>query len=231
MRKRTQFVRDLFSDGYQIVGAIAPLLSILFTVAKLFEWPDQAIKDVSYAWALLPLLGWVLVAYFRRRKRSVNLEKALEPKIVLSDPCIIDSYSNSNQTPSKRCVLRITNKGSQLLQSCNAKAISSEIISMEISGVAFPADIVTQEQFNNNLSGPFHLRPGQHKELLLAEMLANSTIFHLFLGGIPVLPLGGDAVIDVAVYSEAPATQSIQIKIYESGGELFSEVVKANGAR
>ena len=59
-------IADLFSDGYKLVGLLAPLASLSFTLAKAFEAPMHWLKEVSYSWALFPILVWVGVAYTRR---------------------------------------------------------------------------------------------------------------------------------------------------------------------
>lgn len=56
---------DLYRDGYSLVGAIAPLVSIGFTLAKAYNL-NVSLQGVSYAWALLPLVVWLAVAYIRR---------------------------------------------------------------------------------------------------------------------------------------------------------------------
>lgn len=67
------FLRDLFADGYKLLGASAPVLSIIFTIAKALNL-KVGLENVSYAWALLPLLLWVLVAYVRRWLLSYSLK-------------------------------------------------------------------------------------------------------------------------------------------------------------
>ena len=69
-----RILRDLFVDGYSVVGATAPLLSIGFTLAKAFDLAIN-LREVSFAWALLPLLIWVLVAYVRRNLQFIDLEQ------------------------------------------------------------------------------------------------------------------------------------------------------------
>jgi hypothetical protein len=69
-----KILRDLFVDGYLVVAVAAPLLSIGFTVLKASDtFPN--LRDISYAWALLPILIWVLVAYVRRDLRYITLEQ------------------------------------------------------------------------------------------------------------------------------------------------------------
>jgi hypothetical protein len=67
------FISDLVSDGYKIVGIAAPLLSILYTGLKFWEIDLGLLKEVSYAWALLPLTVWLLIAYSRRRSAHISL--------------------------------------------------------------------------------------------------------------------------------------------------------------
>jgi len=75
MRRLSVFLKDLCADGYRVISVIAPLLSILFTIAKWQEWKVVDLKEVSYAWALLPLTIWFLIAYIRRWQRSNEFEK------------------------------------------------------------------------------------------------------------------------------------------------------------
>ena len=74
-----RILRDLFVDGYSVVGAIAPILSIGFTAAKAFDATIH-LRNVSYAWGLLPILLWVIVAYVRRDLRFIELEEQHDNK-------------------------------------------------------------------------------------------------------------------------------------------------------
>jgi hypothetical protein len=65
------FFKDFLSDGYAIVGIIAAPASVPITSAKFFNVPVGVdLSQVSYAWALAPLLVWFVVAYIRRRHAS-----------------------------------------------------------------------------------------------------------------------------------------------------------------
>lgn len=64
------FVTDLCLDGYKTVSFSAPIISIAFTAAKYFEVPLNGLKDISYAWGLLPLTIWFFVAWAHRRAKS-----------------------------------------------------------------------------------------------------------------------------------------------------------------
>jgi hypothetical protein len=78
-RKLWSFVVDFWRDGNALLGIVAAPLSIAFTVAKALDVPALSHqRDISYAWALAPLLIWVLVAYVRRRAHSLNLTPKLK---------------------------------------------------------------------------------------------------------------------------------------------------------
>ncbi|MDE0943133.1 MAG: hypothetical protein OSB58_11975, partial [Alphaproteobacteria bacterium] len=67
MERFLQFDKDLIANGYKLIGWSAPLISILFTVAKLNGWLEWiGFQDLSYAWAFLPLTFWFFIAYLRR---------------------------------------------------------------------------------------------------------------------------------------------------------------------
>jgi hypothetical protein len=62
-----RLIRDLFLDGHKAIGLLAPLLSICFTVLKALDVPIATeLRQISYAWAFLPLLLWLFIAYVRR---------------------------------------------------------------------------------------------------------------------------------------------------------------------
>jgi hypothetical protein len=70
IRNIWEFVRDLCLDGYGAVSFSAPVLSISFTLAKYFEVSLVDLKNISYAWGLLPICLWFFVGYARRRAMS-----------------------------------------------------------------------------------------------------------------------------------------------------------------
>lgn len=68
-------VRKFFTDGTKVLSLLAPTLSILYTAGLAWQWPLMgAWKDLSYAWAFVPLLILAIVAYIRRWKYSLSLE-------------------------------------------------------------------------------------------------------------------------------------------------------------
>ena len=76
MGKVCRFFGDMVADGYKFVSVIAPILSILFVLAKAVEWPvKETLKELSYAWALLPITIWFLIAYIRRWNKSKSFER------------------------------------------------------------------------------------------------------------------------------------------------------------
>ena len=71
VKKLWAFAVDFWRDGNALLGAVAAPLSIAFTLAKAFDVPALShLRDISYAWALAPLLIWVLVAYVRLHART-----------------------------------------------------------------------------------------------------------------------------------------------------------------
>jgi hypothetical protein len=65
MGKFALLVRGLYDDGLKAPSIFSPLLSIAFTVAKIFD-AVPILRHVDYGWAFLPLTIWLLVAYVRR---------------------------------------------------------------------------------------------------------------------------------------------------------------------
>ena len=75
MERIINFGKDLVGDGYKIIGIAAPILSIVFLLAKALEWPvKETLQNLSYAWALLPITVWFFIAYVRRWQHSKSLE-------------------------------------------------------------------------------------------------------------------------------------------------------------
>lgn len=68
-----KIAKDLFVDGFQKIGLIAPLASLLFTICKLLDVKLSWLQSIDYAWGLLPLLIWVTIAYVRRWQAYNNL--------------------------------------------------------------------------------------------------------------------------------------------------------------
>jgi len=65
MSKPFGFVGGLFSDGFKALGLFSWLLSGIFTIAKIYDAVSW-LRHIDYAWALLPITVWLLVAYYRR---------------------------------------------------------------------------------------------------------------------------------------------------------------------
>lgn len=87
-------LRSFWDDGLRYLRVIAPLASISFTILKALEYPVP-LKEWSYAWAFLPILVWVAVAYVRRWMDTERLEALIEPKIILgfdAAKCIRDVH-------------------------------------------------------------------------------------------------------------------------------------------
>jgi len=73
VKRLLAFAADFWRDGNAVLGIVAAPLSVAFTLAKAFDLPALShLRDISYAWALAPLLIWVLVAYVRLRARTAQ---------------------------------------------------------------------------------------------------------------------------------------------------------------
>lgn len=78
-------VKDLVIDGYKVVGFAAPLASLAFTIVKYQGVKTIPLQDLSYAWAFLPLLIWVCIAYVRRRAAHIGDQTRLHDLQSASD--------------------------------------------------------------------------------------------------------------------------------------------------
>ena len=70
------FGRNLFTDGYKLVGWSASILTILFPLAKWLGWSVIIdLQELSYAWAFAPITIWFFIAYWRRWVKYQNLQE------------------------------------------------------------------------------------------------------------------------------------------------------------
>lgn len=63
-------IRDIYVDGFGLIGLAAPVGVAVFLVLKLTETPPAS--AVSWGWGFAPLALWFLIAYLRRRRISAN---------------------------------------------------------------------------------------------------------------------------------------------------------------
>lgn len=70
--------KDFFFDGHKAVRIISPALSASFSLYKFFGGNFLNIQEMSYAWALLPLLIWAISAYVTRYQIWKALKKDYE---------------------------------------------------------------------------------------------------------------------------------------------------------
>jgi hypothetical protein len=84
LKRLLRFLRDLFRDGHKLLGVLAPVLSVAFTFAKALNL-TAGLRDISYAWALLPLLLWVFAAYIRRWLISCEWEEKNSGEVARQD--------------------------------------------------------------------------------------------------------------------------------------------------
>jgi len=137
MDKTLKFFACLFSDGFKLVGVLAPFLSLLFTLAKFFGF-DGGLKtylqDLSYGWAFLPLFIWTFVAYVRRFLIFNRLENPVNSTTV-------NNYINNYAHNGAPTFLEFRMNGHiEVVQSNNVTGISDN--GFNVFGVIFTRPIV-----------------------------------------------------------------------------------------
>ena len=80
-----EYVLDVVGDGYKVVGLAAPLLSLAFTFSKAWGVEVISLQEISYAWALLPIVVWLLIAYTRRRAEHLKMIEAYQTSKLIRD--------------------------------------------------------------------------------------------------------------------------------------------------
>lgn len=73
-----------WQDSFKVWGAISPVLASVWWIYKWIGEPPPQIKELSWAWGLAPLMGWVMVAYCRRWMAYKEIADRLIPKFNLS---------------------------------------------------------------------------------------------------------------------------------------------------
>lgn len=113
VRIGVSFIKNLFADGFKIVGLVGPALSAIFWIAKLGFGAQVMLQDWSYAWGLLPITIWLAVAYFRRWHSFQELERESEknrPKMVGR----VEQFSEGDGAGVLACMFNITIKNQGL---------------------------------------------------------------------------------------------------------------------
>lgn len=163
VKKFWAFAVDFWRDGNALLGAVAAPLSIAFTLAKAFDVPALShLRDISYAWALAPLLIWVLVAYVRLHARTAEsaliLQDKMRPKLKLG------KLSWNSQKVGFD--IEIENDSGEHLSNCLVKIEGAKVVrGKAINPAAFPMILLTRGQTSRAESGSFNLRPGETKSI------------------------------------------------------------------
>ena len=93
MARIRKTISGAFTDGYKVVSFVAPLLSITFALLKATD-PDWSMREVMrelpYAWAMLPVTGWLFVAYVGRFAAFDALER--DARIIEQLPFYADMH-------------------------------------------------------------------------------------------------------------------------------------------
>ena len=99
---------------------------------------------------------------------------------------------------------------------------------------AMDADVLTTGQADADRAGRFELSPGQDKDLSLGAYTPSSLddAFRINLAGRDLLIRGTEGItLGVVVYSEAPASERRNLRVYLAGGHLKCEGLDGNGPR
>jgi len=116
------FCRDFVSDGYKLISFIVPALSALGAALRFFEVP--VVKDFSYAWALLPLTVWVVIAYFRRWRYSKELEQKQQSRLKIEGPIPIVLPKNATGRALRTFCVKVTNLSTtDTIRGCGVRLI------------------------------------------------------------------------------------------------------------
>lgn len=86
MVQHKSFIRDFIQDGQKVLGGFSALLSIGGALAKASGLAMDVLKDVSYAWALLPLVVWLIVAYIGRWRAYYEHVEGARPEALTLTP-------------------------------------------------------------------------------------------------------------------------------------------------
>ncbi|MHC2318390.1 hypothetical protein ACVIHC_005436 [Bradyrhizobium diazoefficiens] len=109
VKKLWAFAVDFWRDGNVLLGFVAAPLSIAFTLAKALDVPALShLREVSYAWALAPLLIWVLVAYVRRRSHSISLAPKLKCTFDMAVPGCVNPNIDMHVGGKPHKAIRLT---------------------------------------------------------------------------------------------------------------------------
>jgi hypothetical protein len=121
------FLLDLWRDGYAVLGAVSPLLSATFAIAKAADVQIINLRDISYGWGLLPITIWLFVAYLRCRSRS--LPSALKPTFRMDDTdCVCRNIPWVNPNGDRLIVtyfrVKVEAIGNAIISGCSANLTS-----------------------------------------------------------------------------------------------------------
>lgn len=127
MEEGLGFFVDLWRDGNAVLGTVSPLVSAVFAIAKWADMPALShLRDVSYAWALAPLLVWVFIAYVRRWARSVP---KLKCSFAMNTGCVTDEPDSSSPPeadapPIRWYRVKVEAFGSEPINGCLGRLLS-----------------------------------------------------------------------------------------------------------
>ena len=138
-----RLIRDLFLDGHKAIGLLAPLLSICFTVLKALDVPIATdLRQISYAWAFLPLLLWLFIAYVRRWAAHTEMLRTADDEAAFAIKLeAVDLHVEQRSDPhSGQSVVRLSFN----FRNRTARAIRFNVRRIDVEGVV-QTDIQVRE--------------------------------------------------------------------------------------
>ncbi len=139
-----------WKDSCKVYGAIGPFLSAIYWFYKWLGEPPPMIKDLSWAWGMVPLLILVIVAYVRRWLAFKELAQQLEPEInLMFEPGSFCEHISENHFDRYRtfCVILKNKSLSVKLTNCHVDLMSFE--SDETTCISLPLRTIhNREQFD-----------------------------------------------------------------------------------
>lgn len=128
-----RLILDLIKDGYSVLGVTAPLLSIGVTMSKALDLPLTAgLRHISYAWAFLPLLLWVTIAYARRWLRDRSREATLNDEVAFAFKPVNFHVEQRNDPDSRQAGIRVA----CIFRNFSAKAVKYKLASVVLNDVS-----------------------------------------------------------------------------------------------
>jgi hypothetical protein len=158
----------------------------------------------------------------RERQKVVELEANARPRLRFGDLSVESATEGDKQI--QRALIKLHNDGDQILERCLVKMLRLSGPSPDdIAFLELPVDVRTRKQADRKQDGNFTLRPGQAKDLILAEYYpeaaADRVVLHYEHKAVNA-PSDKTVQMELTAYSETPASQPVFISISIGDGAL-----------